>query len=364
MHFNRPRLVAAAATAGLVSAVLLFGAPALAISVTLNGNYVPLNPPPIERAGRVFVPLRGVFEQLGATVVYSNGQINATNRRHAISLNIGSTQATVDGQPQMLDVAPFIIGASTYVPLRFVSQALGATVNWDNSNQQVALTQYGGGGNVASVPPQQPAQSSMQLNNERPNNGASVRSDHPTIRADFNGAVDPNSVRVSLDGVDVTNQTTRSQTGIIYAPSSPLQAMQHRVMVSGNDQNGAPFRHSWTFASGAGSAAGNGATTRTNFLNLTQPANGTTVGLTFTVAGRTVPNGQVHIVAGAVGNLGGFFTYNAGSFAGDTMADGNGYFSQTLSLQSRGGTQLGLTVTSTDPLTNETAQQQLTLRIE
>src|ERR1700676_5679145 len=173
--------------------MLFVSAPALAISVQINGNYVPLNPPPIERAGRVFVPPGGGFAQIGRDRVYPNGQINATNRRHAISLNIGSTQATVDGQPQMLDVAPFIIGASTYVPLRFVSQALGATVNWDNSNQQVALTQYGPGGNVAPVQPQHQAQSSMQLNNERPSNGANVRSDHPTIRADFNGAVDPNS---------------------------------------------------------------------------------------------------------------------------------------------------------------------------
>jgi len=146
MQFNHHRLVAAAATMGLASAVLLFAAPAQAISVTLNGNNVPLNPPPIERAGRVLIPLRGVFEQLGATVVYSNGQINATRGRRTVSLNIGSTQATVDGQPQTIDVAPFIIGASTYVPLRFVSQALGAQVNWDGNNQLVSVTSYGVGG--------------------------------------------------------------------------------------------------------------------------------------------------------------------------------------------------------------------------
>ena len=66
--------------------------------------------PPIVRAGRVFVPLRGVFERLGASVVYANGQINATGRGRTVSLRIGSTQATVDGQPTTLDVAPFVVG--------------------------------------------------------------------------------------------------------------------------------------------------------------------------------------------------------------------------------------------------------------
>ncbi len=136
--------------AAAVLAVLAVATPAFAISVTVNGAPVTLNPPPVERAGRVLVPLRGVFEQLGATVVYESGVINATAGDRSVSLTIGSQQATVDGAPQTLDVAPFIIGASTYVPLRFVSQALGATVNYDGTNQIVALT-------TAQPPPPQAA---------------------------------------------------------------------------------------------------------------------------------------------------------------------------------------------------------------
>jgi len=131
---------ARATGAATVLAVFAVVTPALAISVTVNGNNVNLAPPPIERAGRVFVPLRGLFEQLGASVVYENGVINATAGSQTVSLTIGSQQATVDGSPQTVDVAPFIVGASTYVPLRFVSQALGATVNYDGTNQIVAVT--------------------------------------------------------------------------------------------------------------------------------------------------------------------------------------------------------------------------------
>jgi hypothetical protein len=130
--------------AATVLAVLAVATPALAISVTVNGNPITLNPPPIERSGRVFVPLRGVFEQLGASVVYNAGVINATAGSQTVQLTIGSQQATVDGQAQTVDVAPFIVGASTYVPLRFVSQALGATVNYDGANQIVSVVMNGG----------------------------------------------------------------------------------------------------------------------------------------------------------------------------------------------------------------------------
>jgi hypothetical protein len=113
------------------------------VGVTINGNAVDVEPAPITQAGRVFVPLRGVFEQLGASVVYDAGHINATGNGRNISLQIGSTQATVDGQPQTIDVAPFIIGASTYVPLRFISESLGASVDWDDADSIVAITMNG-----------------------------------------------------------------------------------------------------------------------------------------------------------------------------------------------------------------------------
>ena len=133
-------------------AVLLIALPAGAqVAVTINGNPADVSPPPILQGGRVFVPLRGVFEQLGAGVVYSNGTINATGNGRTISLQIGSTQAIVDGQTQTLDVAPFIVGESTYVPLRFISESLGADVEWDAANSTVAIDMAGASGNPQGV---------------------------------------------------------------------------------------------------------------------------------------------------------------------------------------------------------------------
>ncbi|MBV8066762.1 MAG: copper amine oxidase N-terminal domain-containing protein, partial [Candidatus Eremiobacteraeota bacterium] len=126
----------------LALAVVSLAAPAFAqqVTVTVNGQPLYLNPGPIERAGRVFVPLRSIFERLGAGVVYASGTINATKDRTTVSLQIGSTQATVNGQPQILDVAPFIVGATTYVPLRFIAQSLGANVNYNDSTRVVAIS--------------------------------------------------------------------------------------------------------------------------------------------------------------------------------------------------------------------------------
>jgi len=143
-------------TIGVVTAALLLSLSMQAsaqypgaYSVSINGSPVSLSPAPIERGGRVFVPLRGVFENLGASVVYDSGQINATTSTHNVSLRVGSNQAIVDGATQLLETAPFIVGASTYVPLRFVSQALGATVNYESSNRMVAITTNGSTGGYA-----------------------------------------------------------------------------------------------------------------------------------------------------------------------------------------------------------------------
>jgi hypothetical protein len=258
----------ARALGGAIAAFALCSSIALAqsnVTVTLNGSPLNLNPAPQERAGRVFVPLRGVFEQLGASVVYDNGTINAQKgHERSVSLHVGSTAATVDGQPQTLDVAPFIIGASTYVPLRFISQALGASVNYDASNRVAALGEGGppmGGPPPQGPPPQGPPPQALQppppdhtaviLSAVRPGRNEVVAARRPTIEADFaDGRVNPNSLRIMLDGVNVTDESTRSPRGIVYSPPSDLQAGRHEVRVNGTDANGTPFDARWSFTSG------------------------------------------------------------------------------------------------------------------
>ena len=348
-HFIR-RTASAAATVG---AVVALAVPAWALTVTVNGQAVNFSPPPIERAGRVFVPLRGVFERLGASVVYANGTINAQGNGHAISLKIGSTQATIDGQAKFVDVAPFVVGASTYVPLRFVSQALGAGVNFDSSNQIVALTTSG---NANPAPAPNPgAGTANVLKDLEPARGGTVSASRPTVSANFRDRVDPNSLRLTLDALDITNGSTRSETGFIYAPPSPLQSAAHTVTVAGKLRNGQDFSNQWRFTSGgqSGGAAG---------LNLTTPVEGATVPQSFLVSGTAAPNAKVHIVAGATTSLGGVFSFGTGTYTVDTVAGADGRFSQQVALQAISGGTIGLTVTSTDPVSKESAERKLRLK--
>ncbi|GAC1531544.1 MAG: hypothetical protein NVS2B8_19980 [Vulcanimicrobiaceae bacterium] len=358
------RTVAAATALGSFLAV---ATPAWALSVTVNGTATTFNPPPIERAGRVFVPLRGVFERLGASVVYQGGVINATGNNRTISLKIGSTTAAVNGQARSIDVAPFIIGASTYVPLRFVSEALGAGVNFDGTNQVVALTTTGAAAAAgaaaapAAAAPAAPAAGTTTtvtsiLKELEPAGGAVVASVKPTVSANFNQAVDPNTVHLTLDGRDITASSTTSTTGFVYAPPSPLQSIKHTVSTSGKLASGGSFAQSWSFTTGTEAPH--------NSLSLSTPADGSSVGQNFEIKGKTLPNARIHIVAGATANLGGVFAFGAGNYTGDTSADAAGNFSQAVSLQTVSGATIGLTVTSTDPTSKESAQKKLNLRAQ
>jgi hypothetical protein len=146
------------------------------VTVTVNGSPIQFDQPPIERAGRVYVPLRGVFERLGASVVFQNGQINATRGSTTVALNIGSSTATINGQPQQLDSPPFVVGSRTLVPLRFVAQALGAMVDFNNSNQTVVITQPNGQPPppMAMAPQQPPRVPRNFLRDVAPVDGAQV----------------------------------------------------------------------------------------------------------------------------------------------------------------------------------------------
>jgi len=362
-HLSRTaRAVAAAA-----GAVALSTSIALAqsdVSVTLNGAPLNLVPGPQERAGRVFVPLRGVFEQLGASVVYESGTINAQGRgNRSVSLRIGSTQATVNGQPQTMDVAPFIIGASTYVPLRFVSQALGATVNYDAANHVVALAADGGQRQgpppqAAQAPPPPPQRSSVALAAVHPGRGEAVPARRPTIEADFNAArANPNSIRLDVDGVNVTDQSSRSPRGVVYSPPSDLQSGPHQVRVSGTDLNGAPFEGRWNFSSGT--------STVTNSITELRPANGAEVHDQFTVSGHTTPGARVIVQVATVSrptaeNVIGQLLGASGAAATDNVrseviADGSGNFQAPITIPARAGQTLTLVVDSTDAQTKSAA---------
>lgn len=219
------------------------------VTVVVNGNTMQFDQPPVEQAGRVFVPLRGIFEQLGASVVYQNGQINATGDGRNVSLQIGSSNATVNGQTQTLDSPPFVEGSRTLVPLRFVAQALGANVDWNNNTSTVTISgsgYRGGGGGAGYNPrPQPPMNAQAYLSNRQPQGLAQGRM--PVISADFTVPIQRGTVRVSLDGYDITSNVYFNGNGFQYTTRRPLSPGSHTVRVIGTTRNGGQFDTAWDF---------------------------------------------------------------------------------------------------------------------
>jgi hypothetical protein len=112
------------------------------INVSVNGTPVVFQTgQPAMMGGRVMVPMRGVFEQLGASVTWDQAarQVVAAKGGTQVSLHIGDRFAMVNGQQVPMDTPAVIMGGSTMVPLRFISETLGATVDWNAANETVAI---------------------------------------------------------------------------------------------------------------------------------------------------------------------------------------------------------------------------------
>jgi hypothetical protein len=147
----------------LVAAVMLLGMTALAqhqrmsrdqsglfagqisvarsVTITVDGKPLSTPTPPLMVNGRVMLPMRAVFQELGATVKWEpmHQQATATKGDRRIALRIDNRSATVDGRTVLLDAAPLMYRDVVYVPVRAVSESLGAQVSWQADRRQVAM---------------------------------------------------------------------------------------------------------------------------------------------------------------------------------------------------------------------------------
>ncbi|MGI5820265.1 MAG: copper amine oxidase N-terminal domain-containing protein, partial [Armatimonadota bacterium] len=93
-------------------------------------------------AGRTLLPMRTVFEALGAQVFWDRATQTALGTRGAVTvrMTMNSTTAYINDRAVILDVPAQLINDSTYVPLRFPAEAFGAETNWDGAAQTVTIT--------------------------------------------------------------------------------------------------------------------------------------------------------------------------------------------------------------------------------
>lgn len=108
----------------------------------VNGKELTLKTPPMILKGNTLVPVRGVFEELGAIVKWDAKQktITATKGNTVVKYTLGELTVSKNNTSIQLPIPGRSINGTTLVPLRFISEALGATVSWNQSQYIVTVT--------------------------------------------------------------------------------------------------------------------------------------------------------------------------------------------------------------------------------
>lgn len=111
------------------------------ISLRMNNELIVPKVAPFEQNGTTLVPLRIVSENLGAQVGWNSNTkiITIKYKDNEMTLNVGSKVAQINGNSKTLSVAPQIKEFTTMVPIRFVSENLGCTVNWNKQLQIISV---------------------------------------------------------------------------------------------------------------------------------------------------------------------------------------------------------------------------------
>jgi len=126
---------------GPISNTLYFQIDETNIQVSINNRLLSLDVPPVIQQGRTLVPFRAIGEALGAAVNWDSQtqKVTLSLEETTVILRIAENTAYVNGQPVSLDVPARIKEGRTMVPLRFISEALGASVTWDEATRWVDI---------------------------------------------------------------------------------------------------------------------------------------------------------------------------------------------------------------------------------
>ncbi|MBS5911287.1 stalk domain-containing protein [Paenibacillus macerans] len=138
------RLGSALVSTALLSSVVVGAASAQSannIHVVLNGVTQTFSQQPVQSNHVTLVPMRALFESLGAQIDYdtATGLITATKGADTIELKVNSTTAHKNGESITLETPAKLINGSAYVPLRFVGESFGAKVNWNKATSTIQI---------------------------------------------------------------------------------------------------------------------------------------------------------------------------------------------------------------------------------
>ncbi|WP_261807623.1 copper amine oxidase N-terminal domain-containing protein [Paenibacillus sp. N3.4] len=111
------------------------------INVVVNGKHLSFDVNPQVINGHTFVPLRAIFEALGAEVNWdtSTQTVTGTKEDKTVVLQINNETAIANGKTVKLDAPATVFEGRTLVPVRFIAEALGIEVKWEAGTSTVIV---------------------------------------------------------------------------------------------------------------------------------------------------------------------------------------------------------------------------------
>lgn len=105
------------------------------------------------KGGTLLIPLRSMFEQMGATVSYDAGSKTATVSKPGaeVKVTVGKPEVMINGESRPLDVPPILYQGAVLVPVRVISEGMGAYVQWV-PDRRLVVVRY-----IPATPPPSPA---------------------------------------------------------------------------------------------------------------------------------------------------------------------------------------------------------------
>ncbi|MCT4507823.1 MAG: copper amine oxidase N-terminal domain-containing protein [Tepidibacter sp.] len=107
--------------------------------ISLNGEIITFHVEPIREKGTTLVPMRTIFEALGATVTWNSKDksVSAVKNNINVWLQLNSRTTKINDEEFTLEIAPKVVNGSTLVPIRFVTETFGEDVEWDAKNKRI-----------------------------------------------------------------------------------------------------------------------------------------------------------------------------------------------------------------------------------
>lgn len=111
------------------------------ISVYLDATKIDFDVKPQIINGRTMVPIRAIFEKMGAIVEWNGntGSAICTKGDTIVKMTVNSTDMYINNQLKKMDISPVVIDGRTLAPARYVAEAFNANVQWSQKNNSVVI---------------------------------------------------------------------------------------------------------------------------------------------------------------------------------------------------------------------------------